>query len=98
MQHDERMPGDERARQLSLGDGRTVAVYNVPGLESDASPASGNRPRLSLFNVGLACCALEVAAAAADRSDERPDPPRGAHGALLGRRPARPTSWWSAAP
>src|SRR3954452_17688042 len=34
--------------QLSLEDGRTVALYNV-----------------ALFNVGLACCAVEIAAAAA---------------------------------
>jgi NADH-quinone oxidoreductase subunit B len=43
---------DDRARQLALEDGRTVALYNVPWT-------------LTAFNVGLACCALEVAAAAA---------------------------------
>jgi NADH-quinone oxidoreductase subunit B len=47
-----RIPVDELARQLSLENGRTVA----------------------LFNVGLACCAIEAAAAAvrAPASDGRP--------------------------
>jgi NADH-quinone oxidoreductase subunit B len=39
--------------QLSLDSGRTVALYNV------------SLVTVSLFNVGLACCAVEVAAAAA---------------------------------
>jgi NADH-quinone oxidoreductase subunit B len=37
------------AARLSLGDGRAVAVYNVP--------------QLATFNAGLACCALEATVA-----------------------------------
>ncbi|HSP39271.1 MAG TPA: NADH-quinone oxidoreductase subunit NuoB [Frankiaceae bacterium] len=63
-------PGGPAARQLSLDDGRTVALYNVP-LPGDDRDRAGvesphlesPHPELSLFNVGLACCALEVAAA-----------------------------------
>lgn len=69
------MQDDTRAQQLSLEDGRTVALYNVPlagsgpvnddGEPGGAASEVGDRRRLSLFNVGLACCAVEVAAAAA---------------------------------
>lgn len=81
MQDDQRLPADDRVRQLSLEDGRTVALYNVP-LGHDADVAgdaggrtieAGGRRRLSVFNVGLACCALEVAAAtAAEHSGPSP--------------------------
>lgn len=54
-------PAGPTPEELSLEDGRTVALYNVPL----SAPAPGPSPRLSLFNVGLACCALEVAAARA---------------------------------
>src|SRR3978361_1414464 len=79
------MPPDDRERQLSLAGGRTVALYNVPALDPAAHDAPvetgvevgvevGGRRRLSLFNVGLACCAVEVAAAAATRPDLQLEP------------------------
>jgi NADH-quinone oxidoreductase subunit B len=72
VQDDQRVPADSRARQLSLEGGRTVALYNVP-VDDETTPAAlvdpGDRRRLSVFNVGLACCAVEVAAAAAMPDD-----------------------------
>jgi NADH-quinone oxidoreductase subunit B len=50
------------AGQLTLESGRTVAVYNVPHFE------------VAIFNVGLACCAVEVAAAAARPAHPGPVP------------------------
>jgi NADH:ubiquinone oxidoreductase subunit B-like Fe-S oxidoreductase len=70
------------ARKAVLPDGRTVAVFgvdpNAPAVGQPAigmptgGPAPGRRslPILSVLNVGLACCALEVAAAAATSKGE----------------------------
>ncbi|MDQ1633806.1 MAG: NADH-quinone oxidoreductase subunit [Frankiaceae bacterium] len=71
------------AARLSLGDGRAVAVYNVPELSgglADSSAtsatgsatglASGERPQLATFNAGLACCALEATVATTAATSE----------------------------
>ena len=71
-------PPDAAARQLSLASGRTVALYNVGAFDEPAPAAgSGVDPEhpsrgLTVFNVGLACCAVEVAAAAARRPEAGP--------------------------
>lgn len=75
MQDDQRVPADDRARQILLEGGRTVALYNVP-VDDEPTPIAGHvepgdRRRLSLYNAGLACCAVEVAAAAAMPDDAR---------------------------
>lgn len=68
-------PPGPTPEELSLEDGRTVALYNVSLSAPTAGAAAGSAagptgPRLSLFNVGLACCALEVAAARSVPAEE----------------------------
>ncbi|MDQ1650362.1 MAG: NADH-quinone oxidoreductase subunit [Frankiaceae bacterium] len=67
------------AARLSLGDGRAVAVYNVPELSGGladsseapaAASATGERPQLATFNAGLACCALEATVATTAATSE----------------------------
>jgi NADH-quinone oxidoreductase subunit B len=58
---------DAVARQMTVDGERTVALYNVPSL--DPPPRE-----ISVFNLGLACCAVEVAAAANRRAASGPVP------------------------